>query len=74
LRSSNEPIKALAQDCGFTDVPHFTRLFTRRYSTPPAAYRCEAQLLETNAERNSRRAVTASQHNDALIPRVTAAR
>jgi AraC-like DNA-binding protein len=48
LRSSNEPIKVLAQACGFSDVPHFTRLFTRRYSTPPAAYRCEVQLLETD--------------------------
>jgi AraC-like DNA-binding protein len=58
LRSSNEPIKVLAQSSGFTDVPHFTRLFTRRYSTPPAAYRCEVQLLETDMECISQRTFT----------------
>lgn len=46
LRSSDEPIKVICAACGFGDLPHFTRLFTRRYGTSPAAYRRETQLLE----------------------------
>jgi len=45
LRDSSLPIKVIVSDCGFQDVPHFTRLFTRRYGISPAAYRRETQLI-----------------------------
>lgn len=45
LRKTNKPIKVLAGECGFEDVPHFTRLFSRRYGISPAAYRSEVQRM-----------------------------
>jgi AraC family multidrug resistance transcriptional activator len=48
LRGSNTPIKVLSMQYGFQDLPHFTRLFTRRYGLPPAAYRRETQLVSSS--------------------------
>jgi AraC-like DNA-binding protein len=45
LRNSSEALKSIAHGSGFEDVPHFTRLFTRRYGLAPAAYRRETQHL-----------------------------
>jgi AraC-like DNA-binding protein len=36
---SDEPIEAIAEACGFADRFYFTRVFTKRMGTPPAAYR-----------------------------------
>jgi AraC-like DNA-binding protein len=46
LRASNESLKSLASAGGFEDLPHFHRVFTRRYGLPPAAYRKQTQLLK----------------------------
>ncbi|MDE0767207.1 MAG: AraC family transcriptional regulator [Opitutaceae bacterium] len=39
LSQSDEPISAIAMDCGFYDQSHFTRSFLRVLHTTPAAYR-----------------------------------
>lgn len=39
LASSNAPIAAIAQDCGFYDQAHFTRAFRKAYGVAPGAYR-----------------------------------
>ena len=39
LRSSVSSIKEIAFFCGFNDLPHFRRLFFRRYSVTPRQYR-----------------------------------
>lgn len=39
LAATAEPIEAIAARCGCWDRNHFTRLFTRRWQTPPAAFR-----------------------------------
>lgn len=41
LALSSLPIKEIAGCCGFTDQAHMTRLFSRTYGLPPAAYRRE---------------------------------
>jgi len=35
----DDPIETIAEQCGFADRFYFTRVFTRRMGTPPAAYR-----------------------------------
>ena len=39
LRSSDDPIAAIAIDCGFADQSHLTTAFRRRVGITPAAYR-----------------------------------
>lgn len=39
LRTSVSSIKEIAFFCGFNDLPHFRRLFFRRYSVSPVQYR-----------------------------------
>jgi AraC-like DNA-binding protein len=38
----HQPVAAIAADCGFTSLAHFTRLFRATYGRPPAAYRQQA--------------------------------
>ena len=42
LAESDQPIKLIAEQLGFTDVQHFTRCFTAVSGLPPAAYRRRA--------------------------------
>jgi AraC family transcriptional regulator len=39
VRTSDEPLFAIAQRLGFADQAHLTRLFRRRFGAPPGAYR-----------------------------------
>lgn len=39
LRSSDLPVKQIANLCGFSSYPHFATAFKARYGTPPAARR-----------------------------------
>lgn len=39
LTSTNRPISAIAQDCGFSNSSHFCALFRRREGMPPKEYR-----------------------------------
>lgn len=39
LATTSEPVDAIAARCGCWDRNHFTRLFTRRWQCPPAAFR-----------------------------------
>jgi AraC family transcriptional regulator len=41
LRSSDEPIAAVALDCGFDDLSTFNRQFRRATGMPPGAYRAQ---------------------------------
>jgi AraC family transcriptional regulator len=41
LRRSNEPIAAVALDCGFDDLSTFNRQFRRATGLPPGAYRAQ---------------------------------
>lgn len=42
LARSAMPIKAVAAECGFSDQPHLTRLFSARYGETPAVFRRRA--------------------------------
>jgi AraC family transcriptional regulator len=39
LQTSDEPLLAIALRLGFSDQPHLTRLFRRRFGVPPGAFR-----------------------------------
>lgn len=39
LMETQRPTKEIAVVCGFSDQPHLTRMFTRRYGVSPAAFR-----------------------------------
>lgn len=39
LASSDDPLSQIAQDCGFVDAAHFSRLFAREAGVPPGAFR-----------------------------------
>lgn len=39
LQSDNKSVTEIAQDCGFFDCSHFTRLFTRSKGITPSAYK-----------------------------------
>jgi AraC family L-rhamnose operon transcriptional activator RhaR len=41
LRSTDRPVKEIAQVVGFPDIHHFTRRFKRHWGRPPAEYRRE---------------------------------
>ncbi len=41
LRSTDKPIKQIADECGYEDVYHFTKRFRKRFRIPPGAYRKE---------------------------------
>lgn len=43
LTQTDLPIKAVASQCGFEDLPHFHRLFRQRFGQPPSQYRRIAQ-------------------------------
>jgi AraC-like DNA-binding protein len=45
LKTTADPIKSIAQQAGFEDMAHFSRLFRRRYGMPPLRYRRESQLF-----------------------------
>jgi AraC-like DNA-binding protein len=45
LRATDHPLKRLADECGFFDEYHLSRLFRRRFGLPPGACRRQAQLL-----------------------------
>jgi AraC-like DNA-binding protein len=45
LRSGGQPVKRIADSVGIPDVLYFTRLFSRRFKTGPAAYRRQHQEL-----------------------------
>jgi AraC-like DNA-binding protein len=47
LRTSFDPVKAIAARSGFPDHFYFTKIFTRRYGLPPSAYRQESQRYRT---------------------------
>lgn len=49
LRSSDEPVAAIARRCGFPDPLYCTRRFTRAYGCPPTAWRRRAR--EADARR-----------------------
>jgi AraC-like DNA-binding protein len=39
LRTSNLPIKMIAQQCGFSDISHFYRVFKKFFKCTPVEYR-----------------------------------
>lgn len=39
LQTSNKPITSISEECGYTDVKHFTRLFKRIIGMAPSEYR-----------------------------------
>lgn len=39
LEETQRPAKDIAVTCGFSDQPHLTRMFSRRYGVSPAAFR-----------------------------------
>lgn len=39
LRETSLPVKQVAEDAGIPDIAYFSKLYTREYATPPAAYR-----------------------------------
>ncbi len=39
LRETNLPVKRVAETVGIPDIAYFSKLYTREYATPPAAYR-----------------------------------
>jgi AraC-like DNA-binding protein len=41
LQTTHEPVKGIAESCGYHDIHHFTRVFGQRFGIPPAAYRRE---------------------------------
>jgi AraC-like DNA-binding protein len=43
LRTTHDPVKVIASECGYDDVHHFTRTFRARFGVPPATYRNEMQ-------------------------------
>ncbi len=45
LQQTGKSIENIAAECGFWDRNHFTRVFTREWKTPPAAYRRSATAL-----------------------------
>lgn len=45
LRMTGKSIEQIAEECGFWDRNHFTRVFTREWKTPPANYRKSATSL-----------------------------
>lgn len=45
LRTTELPLKVVAQRCGFYDEYHFSRLFRRALQVPPALYRKRARLV-----------------------------
>jgi transcriptional regulator GlxA family with amidase domain len=42
LTQTDLPLKAIAAECGFDDLPHFHRLFRRRFGQSPAQFRRSA--------------------------------
>lgn len=44
LRTTELPLKVVAERCGFYDEYHFSRLYRRAYGTPPATYRRRVRL------------------------------
>lgn len=45
LRNTGESLDRIADECGFWDRNHFTRVFTREWKIPPARYRHSATAL-----------------------------
>lgn len=45
LRTTELPLKVVAERCGFYDEYHFSRLYRRVYQVPPATYRRRVRLL-----------------------------
>lgn len=45
LKHTNNPLTAIANDCGFCDSAHFSRLFKQKYQMSPSQYRV---MLEHN--------------------------
>jgi AraC-like DNA-binding protein len=45
LRTTDLPLKVVAERCGFYDEYHFSRLYRRAYQVPPARYRRQVRLL-----------------------------
>ncbi len=41
LREDSRPVKTVAEEAGFPDPFHFTKMFRHHYGIPPAAYRNE---------------------------------
>ncbi len=39
LQQGGAPIKSIAFECGYDDVPHFYRCFRRRFGVPPGRWR-----------------------------------
>jgi transcriptional regulator GlxA family with amidase domain len=39
LRSTNFPIKTIADQCGYRDQLHFSQAFRKRYGLPPREWR-----------------------------------
>ena len=42
LRDTSEPVMVIAGRCGFTNLPHFSRLFARHVGASPSRYRTAA--------------------------------
>ncbi|WP_415663379.1 helix-turn-helix domain-containing protein [Rariglobus hedericola] len=45
LRTTDLPLKVVAERCGFYDEYHFSRMYRREYQVPPATYRRRVRLL-----------------------------
>ena len=45
LQHTQKSIDEIAEDCGFWDRNHFSRVFSREWKTPPARYRSSATSL-----------------------------
>lgn len=45
LEETQKPTKEIAVICGFSDQPHLTRMFARRYGVTPAAFRSQLDCV-----------------------------
>ncbi len=52
LRDQSTSIKEVATQVGYADVHHFSRVFTRRYGTPPGEFRRHGALLHVRNIQN----------------------
>lgn len=51
LRDTSEPVQVIAGRCGFTNLPHFSRLFARHVGSSPSRYRTAALAVRGSVPR-----------------------
>jgi AraC-like DNA-binding protein len=51
LRDTSEPVQVIAGRCGFTNLPHFSRLFARHVGASPSRYRTAAMTQVNGSDK-----------------------